>query len=141
MSSAVIYLRLSAKTKGQRNAVNLDTQEADCRKLAADVGATVVAVFSEYGQSAFDRGNPDDRPQYAEMCDMVRRGEVDVVIAWHTDRLWRDDLEKALFIRDAQRANLQLILTKTARLDPHNPDDEFMLSILTAVAKKESADR
>lgn len=141
MTAAAIYLRLSAKSKGNKNASNLDTQEADCRKLAEDMGATVVATFREYGESAFDRDNPDDRPAYAELCDMVRAKDIDVVIAWHTDRLWRDELEKALFIRDAQRAGLSLIVTKTARLDPQNPDDEFMLSILTAVSRKESADK
>ncbi len=141
MTTACIYRRLSAKSKGQKNAVNLDTQEADCRKLADDLGAVVIATFTEYGESAFDRDNPDDRPAYAELCDLVRRKEVDVVIAWHTDRLWRDDLEKALFIRDAQRFGLQLIVTKTAKIDPQNPDDEFLLTILTAVAKKESADK
>jgi site-specific DNA recombinase len=136
-----MYLRLSAKSKGQRNLVNIETQEADCRKLADDLGAMVVRTFVEYGESAFDRDDPDDRPQYAGMCDAMMRGEIDVVLAWHTDRLWRDDLEKALFVRDAQRAGLQLVVTKTAKIDPHNADDEFLLTILTAVAKKESADK
>ncbi len=141
MTTACIYLRLSAKSKGERNVVNLATQEADCRKLAKEHGATVVEVFKDYGQSAFDRDNPDDRPQYAALCDAMRRKELDIVLAWHTDRLWRDNLEQAMFVRDAQRSGLKLVVTKTARIDPQNPDDEFLLSILTAVAKKESADK
>lgn len=134
-----IYRRLSVRTNG--NVANLDAQEADCRALAAQRGVTVVGVLTDHGESAFDRDDPDDRPGYAELCDAVRDRKVDVVLAWHTDRLWRDDLERALFMRDARRAGLALVVTPSTRVDPSNADDEFTSSILTAVARKESADK
>jgi site-specific DNA recombinase len=136
---SAVYTRLSRKT--DKNVPNLEDQRVDCVALCEREGWSVVAELSDLGESAFDRDNPDDREGYAELVDLVQDGVVDVVVAYHTDRLWRDPVEQGLFLRDARKAELQLIVTPMTRIDPANDDDDFVLTILTAVAKKESADK
>lgn len=134
MSTAVIYCRLSRRT--DKNAPNLKTQERNGRKRAKALGVEVVAVISEYGESAFE-GN--ERPGYIELCDLVRNGSIDLVIAQDADRLWRDSIDQAVFVRDAQVGGLTgIALGADTTIDPNNPTDELLVTILGALARYES---
>lgn len=139
---------MSAKTafaylRDSRIGDNLEAQLEDCRARAAEHGAELVRVFTDHGVSAFDNEAPEDRPAYGAMCDALAGGEsADLVVAFHGDRLWRDNLEQALFIRDARKYGApELVVTNTVVFDPANPDDEFTQTLLTAMARKESADK
>jgi DNA invertase Pin-like site-specific DNA recombinase len=94
--------------------------------------------------SAFANDNPEDRPAYGAMCDalFIDHEPADLVIAFHTDRLWRDGYERALFTRDARKHGTpSLVVTNTQVTEPTNPDDEFTQTMLVAISEKESADK
>ena len=71
----------------------------------------------------------------------VAAGEVDVVVAWHTDRLWRNVVEQQTFLAIGRDAGLQLVATPHNEVNPADADDDFLSTILAAAAQKESADK
>lgn len=80
---AALYARYS--TDMQRAASIADQLHA-CRRLAAQLGARVVAEFSDAAIS----GQTMARPGFQDLMAAAERGELDLVIAEHTDRLSRD---------------------------------------------------
>jgi DNA invertase Pin-like site-specific DNA recombinase len=100
---AVIYARLSKdRHKGkQGEGLSAERQAEDCRALAARLHppAQVVAVFTDNDISAYKRGGrAKPRPGYDDMLAYLRAGNADLVLAWHTDRLHRDNTELEQFI-------------------------------------------
>src|SRR6187431_1206622 len=123
-----IYARLSKKTA--ENELNLTDQIQRCRERAAERGWEVVAEFSDRAESAYDRENIDDRPGFGQLLELVRIGAVDVVLAWRPDRLFRDPIEAAVFLRTAAKAKVTSVSTvEEGDRDPSNPGDEMIASI------------
>lgn len=98
---AAIYCRVS--TSAQEDNHSLPTQEAACRKYAAEHGMTVLSCYCEVW-SAFTR----DRPQLVKMREQIRTGAVDVVIVYATDRLSRSQTDFAIIFDEMQRAGVHL---------------------------------
>lgn len=137
---AAVYARLSKRTDA--NAPNLDDQLKRCREHADKRGWTIVAEHTDYGESAFDRDDPGERPAYADLLTDVKASRVDVILAWRPDRLWRDPIECALLMRDCVRNGVQLVATVTeGDRDPANPGDEMVSTIVAAVGRYESASK
>lgn len=134
----MIYARLSRKTDG--NVMNIGDQVARCLEHAASRGWDVVEVIEDLGESAYDRDAADDRPGFGKLIDMVRTGQVDVVLAWRPDRLWRDPIESTTFLRDCTRAGVGIVATVLeGDRDPANPGDEMVSTMVAAVGRYESA--
>jgi len=131
---AAIYTRISLDRSGQRAGV--DRQEADCRALCDQRGWTVVEVYCDNDTSAYSEV---DRPAYDRLVGDVTDGLVDVVVAWHQDRLWRSVIEHQLFLDLAAKAGLRAVVTPTGEFDPADADDGFVSTVLAAVAKHQSA--
>jgi site-specific DNA recombinase len=133
---AAIYLRISLDKTGKRAGV--ERQREDCQRLCDARGWQVVGIYEDNSVSAYSGRT---RPAYERLTDDVAAGTVDVVVAWHTDRLWRSVIDQQLFVHDAKKAGLKSIVTMTAAIDPANADDEMISTLLTAVARKASADQ
>lgn len=90
---AVIYTRISNDRTGAR--LGVDDQEKQCRELAAGLSLDVAALFSDNDLSAYKRAGKysKPRPGYLAMLELLSGGGADVVLAWHTDRLHRDNTE------------------------------------------------
>lgn len=131
---AAIYTRISLDRSGQRAGV--DRQERDCRDLCAQRGWGVADVYCDNDVSAYSEA---DRPEYDRLVGDVAAGMVDVVVAWHQDRLWRSVIEHQLFLDMAAKAGLRAVVTPTAEFDPADADDGFVSTVLAAVAKHQSA--
>jgi site-specific DNA recombinase len=71
----------------------------------------------------------------------VAAGEVDVVVAWHTDRLWRNVVEQQTFLAIGRDAGLKLVATPSNEVDPADADDDFLSTVRAAAAQRESADK
>lgn len=102
---AGIYARISRDTKqGQ----GVDRQEADCRALVERLGWTVEAVYIDNDVSAYSGRH---RPEYRAMLDAIRAGEIDGVVAWHTDRLHRRlvDLEEFVNVVEAHGTRIATV--------------------------------
>ena len=83
-TTAAIYTRVSSDAQDGEDRTSLDTQLEDCQGYAASKGYQVDRVYREVGSGA-DR----ERPLYLRMLQQAAGGEVDVVIAWRADRLYR----------------------------------------------------
>src|SRR5690625_3774762 len=90
---AAIYVRISRDREGA--GLGVDRQENDCRDLAARLGWTIVATYTDNDLSAYS-GKP--RPGYLAMLEDVKAGRVNAILAWHTDRLHRKNAELEEFV-------------------------------------------
>lgn len=83
---AVIYARQSVTRDGSES---LDAQVERCREAAGRFGLEVVAELVEPPSTSGFKNRGRARPRFAELLELIRVGEVDVVIAYQTDRLSR----------------------------------------------------
>lgn len=85
---AVVYVRISRDKVGA--GLGVERQELLCRELAERLGVLVIFVYSDNDISAYS-GKP--RPGYRQMLTAIQAGEVDLVLAFHTDRIHRSPIE------------------------------------------------
>jgi DNA invertase Pin-like site-specific DNA recombinase len=97
--TCVIYCRISSDPDDTGDGV--ERQEEDCRALAAKLGLTVVGFFVDNDVSAYARTRPD----WERLLAYVATNDVDALVAWHPDRLYRQprELEGLLDLLDAGR--------------------------------------
>jgi len=126
---AVVYCRVS--TPGQEDGTSLDTQEERCRAYAQERGLVVTGVYREVytGAELFDR------PQLSALREVVRRREVDVVIAYALDRLTRNQAHLGVIVSEADYAGVALEFV-TERLED-TPEGRLLQSIRGYVAEIE----
>jgi DNA invertase Pin-like site-specific DNA recombinase len=127
---AVIYLRQSQDLTGLAAAV--ERQREDCLELAAARGWIVVGEEVDNDTSALAR----HRPGFDAVVARVRAGGVDVVVAWHVDRLVRRlaDLEPLLAVCESAGVR---IATVTGDLDLGTDTGRLVARILGSVAQAE----
>jgi site-specific DNA recombinase len=128
---AAIYVRQSKDVTGAGLAV--ERQRADCQRLAAERGWEVVATFTDNDLSA-SSGKP--RPGYLELLALVDTGAVEVVIAWHVDRLTRRLAELEDLIARCETAGVR-VATVSGDLDLSTDAGRLVGRILGAVARGE----
>lgn len=132
--AAAIYARISSDPSGQ--ALGVQRQLEDCRKLAEDRGWTVVDEYVDNDVSAYSGKR---RPQYERMLADIRDGLRDAVLVYNMDRLTRRPIELEEFTAVCEAAGLRQVTTATADVDLGTDDGLFMARITAAVAAKESA--
>lgn len=128
---AVVYLRQSLDRTGDGAAV--ERQRNDCLKLCADRGWEVLREYVDNDTSASSK---KPRPQYMEMLAAIGRGEVDVLVAWHIDRLTRRLTELEHLIEISQDTGLRIV-TVTGDIDLSNDAGRLVGRILASVARGE----
>ncbi len=133
MQRGAIYTRVSRDLTGLGAAVA--RQEEDCRALARSRNIEVVAVFSDNDTSAY---SSTPRVEYRALLAAIGRGEVDVVLVWHTDRLYRrmQDLEE--FIALCQPRGVPTLAVQAGPLDLATPSGRMVARTLGSVAQYES---
>jgi site-specific DNA recombinase len=129
---AVVYTRISRDRVGA--GLGVERQEADCRKLAADLGWEVVTVHADNDLSAYS-GKP--RPGYLALLEDVRAGTADAVLVWHTDRLHRSPAELEEYIAVCEPRSVPTQTVKAGPLDLTTPSGRMVARQLGAVARYE----
>jgi site-specific DNA recombinase len=109
---ACIYCRMSEDREG--GGLGVERQREDCEALAAQLGLTVVRVYSDNDLSAYS-GKP--RPDYQRMLNDLRNGLYGTVLAWHTDRLHRRPTELEEYIDVCEPRQIQTRTVKAGTLD------------------------
>ncbi|MET7347428.1 recombinase family protein [Streptomyces mirabilis] len=130
-----IYIRISDDREG--GGLGVKRQEKDCRLLAASLNWTVVEVYDDNDMSATDRRKV--RKNYKRMLADMKSGDIDAVIAWHPDRLYRQprELEDLMDLLDAPDLDIELKTVRTGTIDLSTPDGRMLARIQVAVAKRE----
>ena len=99
-------------------------------------GATVVGVFSDNDTSGYS-GKPRDG--FDELVRLIVAGEVDVLVAWHVDRLTRRLIELAELIELCQLHGVTIATVVAGAFDPNNPSAVMSAQIAGSVAQYESS--
>ncbi|HTX93667.1 MAG TPA: recombinase family protein [Mycobacterium sp.] len=78
------------------------------------------------------------RPGFESLLDEMKRGEIDPLICWHTDRLYRSmkDLERLIEIAEAAKISIRTV--QGGELDLSTSAGRMVARILGSVARQES---
>src|SRR5215212_5096587 len=96
--SAGVYVRISHDRLGDELGVR--RQLLDCQELAKQRGWKVTTEYVENDVSAFLGRR---RPEYEAMLEAIRSGQLNAVIAWHPDRLYRHPRDLEVFVETIDR--------------------------------------
>ncbi len=125
-----VYLRQSLDRHGDMLAV--DRQREDCLKLCDQRGWTGVAEYLDNDVSASNGVRPD----YQRMLDDVRAGQIERIVVWHADRLYRQ-LRELEDLIDLCNAHNVALATYSGDLDLSHDTGRMIARILGAVARGE----
>lgn len=118
---AAIICRVS--TRQQVDGTSLDEQERLCRVEADSMGANVVYVGRDEGIS----GGELDRDALQTALDLASRGEVNVILVHHQDRLARDEFVRYMAEREMKSHGvIYRPLNLPANVDPFDEKDGEM---------------
>lgn len=128
---AVVYARASLDRTGEGKSTS--RQEEECRRLCEYKRWDVVAAEADLSISAY---GDKERPAWKRVLSMVAAGEVDVIVAFHLDRLTRNmsDLETLILLCEEHDV---LVATATGDIDLTNDTGRMVARILAAVARQE----
>ncbi|TXI56489.1 recombinase family protein [Mycolicibacter arupensis] len=127
---AAVYTRISVDRAGE--SLGVQRQLDDCRALADTLGWTVTETFTDNDRSATS-GKP--RPGFEALLATMAAGEVDAVLAWHPDRLYRrlSDLSRLLDVAKG----VEFRTVTAGEMDLSTPTGRMVASIMGAVATAE----
>ena len=130
---AAIYCRISRDPQGTELGVR--RQQADGLALCEREGWEIAGVFIDDDRSAYS-GKP--RPGFSAMRDLVMDDNVDVVVAWHPDRLTRHprELEDLIDLLEATSTTVRTV--QAGEYDLGTPSGRMAARIVGAVARHES---
>lgn len=122
-----IYLRVSTDTQ------NHDSQRAELEEYCARRGWKNVRWFADVGSGA-----KQDRAGLNQLMAQVRRGKVDVLVAYKLDRLARSLNHLAQIIGELQAHEVALVCpSQGIDTSNSNPTAQLQVNILAAVAQFE----
>jgi DNA invertase Pin-like site-specific DNA recombinase len=129
---AAIYTRISRDNK-EGSGLGVERQLEDCRKLAKNLGVTVIGEYSDNDISAYSGKR---RPEYERMLGDIEAGRVDIVLAWHTDRLHRLTSELERYIKVSEHIGTHTV--QAGKLDLATPSGRLNAKMLGNFAQFES---
>ncbi len=130
---AAIYARISLDRNGA--SLGVERQIEDCQALASDRGWQVVGTYVDNDISAYS-GKP--RPGYRTLLSDIDAELVDVVVAWHTDRIHRSPRELEEWIELSERKRVATVTVRAGELDLSTAAGRMVARMLGAAARHES---
>lgn len=122
----VIYARQSID---KADSISIESQIEFC---AYETRGREYKVFYDKGYS----GKNTDRPQFREMIEAVRRGEISRVICYKLDRISRSILDFATMMEEFQQNGVEFV-SCTEKFDTSTPMGRAMLNICIVFAQLE----
>jgi site-specific DNA recombinase len=132
MTRAAIYVRQSLDRSGEALAVS--RQESECRELIEHNRWEVAEVYSDNDKSA-SSGKP--RPDWARLLADLKAGRHDVLVCWHTDRLYRRLRDLVDLVEIAESRSLKIASVKAADIDLSSPAGRMLAGMLGHAARYE----
>lgn len=129
---AVIYARISRDRAGA--GLGVERQESDCRELAVRAAHDVVEVITDNDLTAYKAAH---RPGFEKLISLLDSGNLDVLLAWHTDRIYRDNVDLERLIDVCDRRNIPVLTVKAGALDLSTASGRMAARIYCAVQKHE----
>jgi site-specific DNA recombinase len=113
---AAIYVRVSSEHQAEK--VSPEEQETECRKLAEEMGLSVINIYRDtqkyrVGSRLFEpSGTRTDRPNFLQMLRDAADGKFDTLIAWREDRFYRGLKAMILFLEVVQENRINVFLAR-----------------------------
>src|SRR4051794_31769425 len=120
-----IYARQSLDRTGEGMAVT--RQLAECRELAARNEWNVVEEYVDNDVSASSRR---PRPEWTRLLADLEAGRYDVLVCWHTDRLYRRLRDLVDLVEIAESKALRIASVRAADLDLSTPAGRMLAGML-----------
>jgi site-specific DNA recombinase len=94
-------------------------------------------VLEVYVDNDISASSGKPRPQYRSMLEAIKAGEVEGVIAWHPDRLYRKlrDLEELIEVAEARSITIRTV--RAGEFDLGTPTGKMLARILASVSAGE----
>ncbi len=124
-------MRKSSEEK-ERQAQSIPAQKDEVRKK---FGHLNILEFIEEERSAFTENN---RPEFARLMKLLDAGEVQGLLAWHPDRLSRNEVDAAMVTTRIRKGVIKDIQFVSYNYDP-SPEGMFMLQFTMAQSQHSSA--
>lgn len=130
-----VYVRISSDP--QEKEYGVQRQETECRELADRLKWDVLEVFkdNDISASAFGR---KARPGYAALIEAIEQGRINAVIAWNTDRLFRQLSDLEPYITLCNRHAVENESVRAGKIDLSTAAGKMQARNLTVYASFES---
>jgi DNA invertase Pin-like site-specific DNA recombinase len=136
VSGVAAYLRLSLDWEGK--GLGVERQREDCEKIAARLGVQITDWYIDNSVGASRRSkSKGNRPEYRRLLADIEAGRIQTVIIWMEDRLHRQVIELAEFLKVCEAAGVTRIASVGGELNLSDPDQRTMLYIKAAMAEAE----
>ncbi len=131
---AAIYLRIS---EDRRDGAGVERQEKECRELADRLGWPVVEVYqdNDISASSFSRKR---RTDHERMVEAIKAGRINAVIAWDSDRMFRQPSEHEPYMKLCQQCGVQNAAVRVGDIDYDTPIGRFNARMHINMAAYES---
>ncbi len=129
---AAIYARQSLDRTGEGMAVT--RQLAECRSLAERSGWRVAEEYVDNDMSASSR---KPRPEWVRLLADLGAGKHDVLLCWHTDRLYRRLRDLVDLVEIAESKALRIASVRAADLDLSTPAGRMLAGMLGSAQRYE----
>jgi len=131
------YVRMSHDPSGEMLGINRQFDECATLSKRWDWGEIPQHLrFDDNDLSAY---NGKRRPGFEELLAAIERGEVNIVVCWHTDRLYRNITDLLRIIEVGVPRNLVIKPVTGPELDLSTPTGKAIAQILASIAEMESA--
>ncbi|HET9777684.1 MAG TPA: recombinase family protein [Propionibacteriaceae bacterium] len=130
------YLRISLDWAGKE--LGVTRQREDCQRIADRLGWKICDWYIDNNKGASRRSRSKSRrDEYQRLLADIEAGLVKAVIIWMEDRLHRQVIELAEFLKVCEAAGVTRIASVGGELDLSDPDQRTMLYIKAAMAEAE----
>lgn len=128
---AAVYVRQSLDRSGEGAAV--DRQLVDCEALLERNGWDLAEVYRDNDTSA----TKGARPGWTRLLADLDAGRHDVLVCWHTDRLYRRLRDLVDLVEIAERRSLRIASVRAADIDLSTPAGRMLAGMLGHAARYE----
>ena len=130
------YPRLSLDWEGK--GLGIERQREDCLRIASRLGVEITDWYIGNSVGASRRSkSKGNRPEYRRLLADIEAGYVKTVIIWMEDRLHRQVIELAEFLKVCEAAGVNRIASVGGELNLSDPHQGTMLYIKAAMAEAE----
>jgi site-specific DNA recombinase len=134
---AALYIRVSTADQAEKG-YSLETQLAENRQKASELGATTFVEFIDDGYS----GEYIDRPALTQLRDGLERKEFDLVVIYDPDRLARNLAHQLIITDEVEKSGAKLLFVSvTFEASPEGKLFYSMRGAISAYEKEKIKER
>jgi site-specific DNA recombinase len=127
-----VYMRKSTEEE-ERQVLSLASQHDKIKERYSDL--KIIAEFTE-SKSAFE---PDKRPKFKELLELIDSGKIDGVIAWHPDRLSRNEVDASAITWRIRQGKIKDLRFASGFSFDNSPESMMMLQMTMSQSQYFSA--